>query len=187
LDSTVELRTRIEALARQLGELSAKDTIRDCIYRINRGIDRIDEPLMASGFHPDAMVRWGTKEHVDLATWIKEAIRVQHTTQRVQHLVGNILIDLRGDEADVESYEIGRHLTPLPNGMKDLIIASRYIDKFARRDGTWRIVRRDKVADWVRIMEGTDPLYEHIPARGERDGTDISFALFGANAFHSGI
>jgi hypothetical protein len=53
----IELQTRIDTLARQLGELSDKNAIRDCIYRINRGMDRIDDPLMASGFHPDAKVR----------------------------------------------------------------------------------------------------------------------------------
>lgn len=186
MDDDLEVRNRVDALAREVDELRSRESIRQCIYRINRGIDRIDESLLASSFHPDARVRWGTPDHVSLSEWIKAAIGMQRRTQRAQHLVGNVLIDLRGDEADVESYEIGRHLTPMGEEMKDLIIASRYIDKFARRDSVWRIVRRDKVTDWIRIMEGTDPAYDHVPFRGLRDGNDISFEAFGADAFHSG-
>jgi hypothetical protein len=35
-------------------ELSSKEAIRERMYRINRGMDRIDRELMHSGFHPDA-------------------------------------------------------------------------------------------------------------------------------------
>jgi hypothetical protein len=101
--------------------------------------------------------------------------------------VGNILIELRGDEANVESYEIARHLTSMGDDIKDLIIASRYIDKFVRRDGTWRIVRRDKVIDWIRVLQGSDELYDQVPHRGRRDGSDISLERFGPGAFHRGM
>lgn len=175
---------RMSELVQRVDELSSKEAIRDCIYRINRGMDRIDRDLMASGFHPDAKVRWGTPDAQDFANFIVTAIRIQQTTSRVQHLVGNVLIDLKGDEADVESYEIARHLTPMGEEKKDLIIASRYIDKFSRRDGEWRVAHRDKVVDWMRIMEGADTAFEHRPLTGKRDSQDISFERFGARAFH---
>lgn len=175
---------QLEALIERVDELSSKEAIRECIYRVNRGLDRIDGLLLGSGFHPDAKIQWGTTEAMDLPTWLEKSLEMQHRTQRVQHLVGNILIELRGDEADVESYEIGRHLTPLPDGMKDLIIASRYIDKFVRRGGAWKIVHRIKVGDWIRIMEGADPLWDHLQLRGARDATDVSMVQFGATAFH---
>lgn len=85
----------------------------------------------------------------------------------------------------MESYEIARHLTPMGAEKKDLIIASRYIDKFSRRDGQWRIDRRDKVVDWMRVMEGKDAVFDQRPLKGKRDGQDISFEMFGAGAFHT--
>jgi hypothetical protein len=184
MQGTADLQTQIDALTAKLDALASKDAIRDCLYRINRGIDRVDERLLTSGFHPDAGVRWAAKEAVPVADWVKAAIKVQRTTQRVQHLIGNVLIELDGDNAHVESYEIGRHLTPIKDEMKDLIIAARYIDKFARRDGEWRIVRRDKVVDWIRIMEGSDPYWDQVPVRGRRDDQDLSFEAFRARAFH---
>jgi hypothetical protein len=187
MEKTPDVLERVHELVARVDEICSKDAIRECIYRINRGIDRIDDQLLVSGFHPDAIVCWGTKEPLESAAWIKEAIRVQHTTERAQHLVGNILIELRGDEANVESYEIARHLTSMGDDIKDLIIASRYIDKFVRRDGTWRIVRRDKVIDWIRVLQGSDELYDQVPHRGRRDWSDISLERFGPGAFHRGV
>ncbi|WP_313802298.1 nuclear transport factor 2 family protein [Sphingobium sp.] len=174
-----------QSLTKLVEDLAAREQIRTCYYRINRGIDRIDADLLGSGFFPDARIRWGTPETVDFETWLRTALTIQKKTQRTQHLVGNILIDLRGDEADVEAYEIARHLTPMGEEMKDLILASRYVDKFALRNGDWRIVHREKVLDWVRIMEGSDPAYDMVPGKGRRDDEDVSFNLFGKDAFHS--
>ncbi|WP_172799876.1 nuclear transport factor 2 family protein [Croceicoccus bisphenolivorans] len=178
-----KLSAQVESLTAQLEDLVSREQIRNCIYRINRGMDRIDREVMASGFHPDAVVRWGTPDAVDLNSFLDTAMIMQSKTQRVQHLVGQILIDLHGDEAEVEAYEIGRHLTPMGEEMKDLIIASRYIDRFARRDGKWGIVHRSKVADWIRVMEGSDPLYDMVPSRGLRDDQDLSVQMFRTGAF----
>ena len=187
MENLTELQSRVDQIAKLLDELCSKEAIRECIYRINRGMDRIDRELMLSGFHPDAKVRWGTAEPMELSSFIEAGIKIQHTTSRVQHLVGNILIQLHGDGdvAEVESYEIARHLTPLGEEKKDLIIASRYVDKFSRREGAWRIERRDKVVDWIRIFEGADPLFDNVHLKGRRDGEDVSFAMFGARAFHA--
>ncbi|MGO9454522.1 MAG: nuclear transport factor 2 family protein [Candidatus Binataceae bacterium] len=185
MENLTELQSRVDQIAKRLDELSSKEAIRECIYRINRGMDRIDRELMLSGFHPNAQIRWGTAEPMDLSTFIEAGIKIQHTTSRVQHLVGNILIQLHGGLAEVESYEIARHLTPLGEEKKDLIIASRYVDKFSRRDGAWRIERRDKVVDWIRILEGADPLFDNAPLKGRRDADDVSFAVFGPRAFHA--
>lgn len=179
-----ELDAKLDALAAQVEKLAAREQIRSCLYRINRGMDRIDGELMASGFFADAKVLWGTPEPMDFDTWFPLAMAMQQKTKRAQHLIGNVLIDLRGNEADVESYEIGRHLTPMGGEMKDLIIAARYIDRFVRREGEWRIIHREKVPDWIRIMEGSDPYFDSVPVPGRRDGQDVSFKAFGADAFH---
>lgn len=185
METQTELQSRVDEIAKRLDELCSKEAIRECIYRINRGMDRIDRDLMVSGFHSDAKVRWGTAEPMELNTFIEAGIKIQHTTSRVQHLIGNILIQLQGEQAEVESYELARHLTPLGEEKKDLIIASRYVDKFSRRGGAWRIDRRDKVVDWIRIFEGADPLFDNAPMKGRRDGEDVSFAMFGERAFHA--
>lgn len=178
-----DLNTRLDALERQVAELQSKEAIRDCIYRINRGMDRVDEVLIASGYHQDAELRWRSETFVPIADWLKTAIPFMSKSSRVQHLIGNILIDVRGDEADVESYEIARHLSPKDGKLHDLITASRYLDRFARRDGMWRVLRRVKVTDWLRVMEGEDPVYDTAKPHGSHDRSDISYAFFGADPF----
>ncbi len=174
---------RIAQLEQQLATLVAKDEIRECLYRINRGMDRIDRELMLTGFHEDAQICWAAPDYVPLAVFIEIAMRVQGTTSRVQHLIGQTLIDLSGDYASVETYEIGRHLTPMPDGEKDLFIAARYIDRFSRRDGRWRIERRLKLVDSIRVVEGNDTKYDHVPHKGLRNREDPSYALFGTATF----
>ena len=180
---TTDTNSRLERLERQLETLCAKDAIRDCLYRINRGMDRVERGLMLSGFHSDAQICWAAPDYVALNEFIEIAMRVQAGTSRVQHLIGNILIDLDGDRANVESYEIGRHLTPMPDGEKDLIIAARYIDRFSNRDGVWRIERRLKLVDWIRVMVGEDEKYEKVPHKGVRTRDDPSYVLFGGATF----
>lgn len=185
MPSELSLLEQVTALTQRLERLSDYEEIRTCLFRINRGVDRIDVKLLASGFFPDARIRWGTPEAASFDEWLNAAITMLHKTQRAQHLIGNILIEITGDKANVEAVEIGRHLTPVGNDMKDLVLASRYVDKFERRDGLWRIVHRDKVCDWARILEGTDPIWDNIPLKGTRDASDISFEVFGKHAFHS--
>ena len=173
----------LQRLEQQLDRLVAKDAIRDCLFRINRGLDRVERDLILSGFHNDAQICWAAPDYVPISQFIETALMVQAKTSRVQHLLGNILIDFEGDCANVESYEIGRHLTPMPEGVKDLIIAARFIDRFSYRDGAWRIERRRKLIDWMRIMEGSDEKYDNAPNRGTRDRSDPSYALFGDTTF----
>ena len=174
---------RILQLEQQLAKLVAKDEIRECLYRINRGMDRIDRPLMLSGFHGDAQICWAAPDYVHLDQFIEIAMRMQATTSRTQHLIGTVLIDLDGEYANVESYEIGRHLTPMPDGEKDLFIAARYIDRFSCRNGKWRIERRLKLIDSIRVVEGHDTKYDGVPHKGLRSRDDQSYALFGAATF----
>ena len=174
---------RLDRLERDMAVLRDKDAIRDCLYRINRGLDRIERDLMRSGFHNDAQICWAAPDFVHVDQFMDTAMQMQARTSRVQHLLGNILIDLQGDRAAVESYEIGRHLTPMPGGEKDLIIAARFIDQFSRRDGAWRIERRQKLVDWIRVMVGEDEKYDALPHKGLRTTEDPSYALFGLATF----
>lgn len=174
---------RLDALEAKLDALQSREDIRQCLYRASRGMDRRDEAMIASAYHPDAQLRWRSESYTPIGDWLKTAMTYTAKTSRVQHMIGNVLIDLRGDEADVESYELARHLTPTPNGIKDIITGSRFVDSFARRDGAWRIARRIKVTDWLRVLEGEDPLYDNAAPHGRRDLSDLSYETFGEAVF----
>lgn len=169
-------------LAAALGEidrLKSLEAIRACIYRVCRGIDRVDEQQMRSAFHPDAQIHYGRIYEGDVDGWIKSALRHQATQSQRQHMVGNVHIVLDGDEAVAESYELDRHKTPMNGVFRDLVLGARTLDRFHRRDGEWRIIERTKVMDWGRTIAGDEGVYENSPLeKGGDDRTDPSYRLF---------
>jgi hypothetical protein len=97
-----------------------------------------------------------------------------------QHTIGNILIRIHGDHADVESYYHGYHR--LNDGVKhfDSIQAGRYVDRFEKRDDEWRIANRKVVVDWFREYDDAGdwdagPLGNAQIKPGSRLPTDYSY------------
>ena len=69
------------------------------------------------------------------------------------------------------------------NEWKDLIYSARYLERFSRRNGEWKIDFRFKIIDWMRIMEGSDPSFDNVPAQSRRDRDDMSYKIFGDKVF----
>jgi hypothetical protein len=98
------------------------------------------------------------------------------------HMLGNILIEINGAQAAVETYFHAFHRVG-PEGAKfDSIVSGRYLDNFERREGIWRIARRKVVRDWARdYVDSAD--WAALPAatRGQYGGRhpqDHSYAVF---------
>jgi hypothetical protein len=90
----------------------------------------------------------------------------------------NVLIELDGDvarsEAQVHATLIRRDADPLEVD----VVGARYLDRFSRRAGTWRIEHRTVVLDWqtTEVWPRTAP---PVPtkgfARGARRPDDPSY------------
>ena len=89
-------------------ELADREAIRDCLYRYSRGVDRCDEEALRSAYWEDAfddhVLFSGTRE--PFIAWVLPALRAM---ERSMHMIGNILIRVHGNHADVESYYYGYH------------------------------------------------------------------------------
>ena len=165
--------------AREIDRLASREKIRDCFYRAARAIDRVDEELLLSAFLPGATIDYGRIFQGAVEDWAVSAMQHQASQSQRQHLVGNILIQLNGDSATAESYELDRHKTPTPLGMRDLVLSARTLDRLVRRDGQWRIAARKKVTDWGRAITADEAVYENSPLdKGGSDRSDASYALF---------
>lgn len=66
-----------------------------------------------------------------------------------QHLIGSILIDVDGDKAISRAYVQARHQSAGDTGGQVFDSNGEYIDRWERRPGGWRIVRRD--AKWASL------------------------------------
>lgn len=135
-----------DELARMVRELHDRQAIRDKIHAYCRGVDRMDRALLLSVYHPDAiddhgMFVGGPEAFADWALALHG--RLQHAHQ---HIVTNHSCDLDGDVAHTETYwmfaGMNRDGAPLNLG------GGRYLDRFEKRDGEWRIAARKCVPEW---------------------------------------
>lgn len=147
IDSSVPARRTVD---------SPEAAIRDVVLRYCRAVDRRDYDSVRACYHPDATDHHGTyRGGVD--GFIERLHRELPKCERTFHVVANLLVDrVSADSARSESYVLAYHrLAARPGpGMLDRLVALRYLDRFERRDGQWRIAERVCVCEWTR----TDPV-----------------------------
>ena len=91
------------------------------------------------------------------------------------HLLGNILIDLDGDVARVETLFTSFHQRRDAEGqLWDETLRGRYLDRFERRVGAWKIARRVVVWDASRVEQAAGSWFDLMR---ERPGADDRFVF----------
>jgi hypothetical protein len=158
-----------------LEHLATERAIRTVLLRYCRGIDRMDRELVRACYHDDAIDEHGSfRGSAD--EYVEWAFRLLGRYRSTMHFLGNMLIephDSDRDRAAAESYGIAFHRSDDPDPRRNLIIGFRYIDRFERRAGDWRIAKRVCTTEWVQ----TDSPERHWPIpdgmlQGSRDRTD---------------
>jgi len=168
--------------AERLQYLLDRQEILDCIHRCARGMDRHDAELFASAYHPDGYDDHGTFRG-PVADWIAyingtETDEGGHARGFLthQHLVTNNVVDIDGDEAHSEThYFFVGHKRDVPAIQ---IAAGRYIDRFERRNGEWKIAARRVVMECITQLPNpmdmsAEPL--DLFTRGAWDVSDVSY------------
>jgi hypothetical protein len=141
-----------EALMQKMQETVDRMEIHQALMRYCRGVDRADEDLVNSAFHADAI-----DDH-DVPRQASELARLVSQTpmKQLMHFMGNVLIELDGDSAYVESYFISFSPQEQDGTTKTRSRAGRYLDRFERRDGEWKIAHRLVLDEWARLDELTE-------------------------------
>ena len=135
--------------AASLQSLLDREAIRDCIYRYCRGIDRVDEALLRASYWPDATDCHGPYQG-SASGFVDWAMARLASAGRGVHFVGNILIELHGNAAAVESYFRAVQESTDANGkVQHLRLWGRYADRFEKRDGEWRVIARVVIYDAI--------------------------------------
>lgn len=158
--------------------------IQQVMARYCRAIDRCDLALLKGVYWDDAIDNHGifNGNALEFAEFIIPMLQSMRCTM---HRISNTLIQIDGDRAAVEIYVEAYHLADGENGaQQDIVVGGRYVDRFERRGGEWRIAHRTFVHDWNQNPAATvvwdGPLYGKLDVRGRRDRDDPSYALFGA-------
>ena len=157
-------------------ELLAKQEIADLVATYMRGLDRLDRELLRSTFHDDATTDYGFFQGGPdaFADMAYNALR-EHLANH--HMIGQTLIDVEGDVAFGEIYFQAFHRIVADGEERDLFISGRYVDRYEKRDGVWKIAFRSEVNDWARNDPATDDYFTATPdsLRGARKPDDASY------------
>ena len=141
--------------------------IEDCLHRYCHAVDRCDAELLRTVYWPD-----GTDDHVfwsgNAMDFVDFCIPILRTRGQTLHAISNIML--------------GKDGTP-----NDVTFLGRYLDRFEKRAGEWKIRARkvmidswriyDDSCDWQRGVFGT----RFVP--GKRGEQDPSAELFGDTLF----
>ena len=166
-----------------------RSEIYQVMCRYARGVDRGDADIIRSVYHPDA-----EDDHIDykggvegFIAWLAKNFAGYDNSM---HFLGNCMVEFAGsDTAFVETSYASRRLRPPSDkekaagmGPQDMICRQswgRYLDRFERRNGEWRIARRQLA------IEGR---FSTVALKGARSGEvpwgtrDASDPLYAARA-----
>jgi ketosteroid isomerase-like protein len=151
-------------------ELLDIEAIRAVLYRWCRAMDRHDAELLASAYWDDA-AEWHGAFQGPAAEFCERALRGPSSFEVMRHSIGTVNVELEGDVARSEAYFVATGiLRERRAGDRMLRVhEGRYIDRFERRHGEWRISRRTVVKDFIDLRPLNEP-DEPYPASEQGDG-----------------
>jgi ketosteroid isomerase-like protein len=148
-----------------LEELEARTAIEDCLKRFARAVDRQDWQAARELYHPGAFDDHGFFKGPPDA-FLAHIERMHAEQEHSMHFNTNVLIEFSSPErAFVETYVLvlqrfGAGTTRVPQGAAGLrsLASARYLDRFEKRGGEWRVVHRTLVFGDVESTPMQEPL-----------------------------
>lgn len=145
-----------------------------------RGVDRGDADIIMEAFHDDAEIVSGVING-PVKSFSTEIVKIlDEVSPRVMHSVTNHWIEIDGDSAVGESYVVA-YQGLLGEEPQDVLTGGRYIDKYERRNGVWKIAHRSFVLDWSTSSPAKNLLdsgmFEDM-VKGQRSHDDPVYSLW---------
>jgi hypothetical protein len=155
-----------------------KAELQELAVRYGRAVDRGDRGLLLSLYHDDAIDHHGSDfrgSPVEFADYVKGTAANLEVSA---HYMLNASYAIEGDVADGEIYFIAYHRTR-PPASNEIIVSGRYLDRYERRAGVWKIAHRHLVWDWADNKVMPPQVLQFLRDRGEGAGTgeDCSYQL----------
>jgi SnoaL-like protein len=139
-------------------DLLAKQQIHEVLMRYCRAVDRDDMSLFESTYWPEA---WD--DHGIFKGTARELLALNRSGAGVDimkirymhHCICNEYVTVEGDVAHAESYFVGHHGCEKEGVRQVYVLGGRYLDRFERRHGEWRIADRVVACDWESMAPET--------------------------------
>jgi hypothetical protein len=153
-------------MAYTLDELASIAEIQDLQARYCRGVDRMDPDILRSVYWEDAQDDHGVfrGDREEYIAWVMPVL--QQRFVQIQHVLGQIYVELDGETAHSETYFVQHALRP--DGVA-YASPGRYVDRLERRNGEWRVA--DRVALMTFFYPGETADSEKLASSGFGPGT----------------
>lgn len=139
------------AIIDPIDRLTSWQAIYDLSCDYMRAQDRLIPALHRSVFHDDTTTDYGAGYSGDADGFVVFAQGVLSDHLANHHMIGQVRIDF--EETDIafgEVYFQAFHRIVREAGEQDLWVSGRYVDRYERRDGVWKIAHRSELVDWIR-------------------------------------
>lgn len=157
-----------------LDELEARTAIEDCLKRFARAVDRQDWKAARAAYHDGAFDDHGFFKGPPDA-FLAHIAKLHEQQDHSMHFNTNVLIEFQArDRAFVETYVL-----VLQRFHDRRVTASaRYLDRFEKRNGEWRVAHRTLVfGDLVSEPMAEPPSFPPEFTVQKHDMTDVLYSL----------
>ena len=147
-----------------------------------RAVDRGELDEVRRLYHHDAQDSHGAFSTGGTDDFLGALAAARPYIRSMQHNVTTVNFAVDGDRAEGEVYTIATHTFSVGDRDVDVIVGGRYLDRYEKRDDTWKILERTIVTDWAHVndpstVDVSHPITRDTP-RGTPDANDPSYQFF---------
>jgi ketosteroid isomerase-like protein len=165
-----------------LQEMLDEFALRKLVHAYCRAVDRGDLATLRELYHHDATDAHGAFSTGTVDDFLGELAASRPYIRTMQHNITTVNFAIDGNTAEGEVYTIATHTFSAKDRDVDVAIGGRYLDKYEKRDDTWKIIERAIVTDWAHINDPSLVDLSHPITRdtlkGSPDAEDPSHRFF---------
>jgi hypothetical protein len=156
--------------------------LRKLVHGYCRAVDRGDVDALRELYHRDAEDDHGAFSSGSVDDFLRTLVDTRPYLRSMQHHITTTNFAIDGDLAEGEVYSIATHAFAADAGDTEVILGGRYLDKYEKRDGTWKFTERRIVTDWAHVHDPSTVDLSHPVTRDTPQGSpgpdDPSYSFF---------
>ena len=154
-----------------LQEMLDEFQLRKLVHAYCRAVDRGDFTTLRELYHHDAVDAHGAFSTGSVDDFLNTLAASRPHIRSMQHNITTVNFAINGDIAEGEVYTIATHTFGAGDRDIDVIVGGRYLDRYEKRDDTWKIVERTIVTDWAEVNDPSSVDLSHPITRGTLKGS----------------
>ena len=165
-----------------LQEMIDEFQLQKLVHAYCRAVDRGDFEQLRTLYHDDAVDAHGSFSAGSAGDFLEQLIAARPFVRSMQHNITTVNFAISGNAAEGEIYTIATHTLAGRDRDVDVVVGGRYLDKYEKRDGGWKISERTIVTDWAHVNDPSsvdlgNPITRDT-LRGTPDAADPSHGFF---------